>query len=342
MSCRASCRRWPGWAVHAGCAPGGTRALWAGRGRSASLRGASDTSDALLSQPDVPAGTSSSRAPCANVPAAALPRGCPSWAAQWAAQARMPLRSTNRYENRGPSPVEPGNVTGAREPVAQTPFRAARRRWGLRCAAARGKESGDMGAQTDAANEERRHRELQNITVGSLEPHNASITLVAYDPDWPGLFSREADRLRSILGHAALDIEHVGSTSVPGLMAKPIIDILLVVPDSADERCYLPQLQGAGYVLRIREPEWFEHRLFKGPDTAINLHVFSAGAAEVQRMLLFRDRLRTDDAARNRYECVKRELAVRTWRHVQDYADAKTAVVDQILDDAAGAPAPSG
>src|SRR3954453_7132488 len=224
---------------------------------------------------------------------------------------------------------------------SETPFRAARRGWGL-CTAARGKESGDMGAQADATNEERRDQELQSITVGSLEPHNASITLVAYDPDWPGLFSREADRLRSILGDAALEIEHVGSTSVPGLMAKPIIDILLVVPDSADERCYLPQLQGAGYFLRVREPEWFEHRLFKGPDTAINLHVFSAGAAEVQRMLRFRDRLRTDDAARNRYECVKRELAVRTWRHVQDYADAKTAVVDQILDDAAGAPTPSG
>src|SRR4051812_36000200 len=199
-----------------------------------------------------------------------------------------------------------------------------------------------MGAQTDGTSEERRDQELQKITVGTRQPHNAPITLMAYHGNWPGLFSREADRLGSILGDAALDIEHVGSTSVPGLMAKPIIDILLVVPDSADERCYLPQLQGAGYVLRIREPEWFEHRLFNGPNTAINLHVFSPGAAEVQRTLRFRDRLRHDDAARNRYECVKRELAVRTWRHVQDYADAKTAVVDQILDDAAGAPAPSG
>jgi len=153
--------------------------------------------------------------------------------------------------------------------------------------------------------------------VGRLEPHNAPIILVAYDPDWPGLFGREAERLRSVLGDVALRIEHVGSTSVPGLMAKPIIDILLVVPDSADEPCYVPQVQGAGYVLRIREPEWFEHRLFKGPDTAINLHVFGVGAAEVERMLCFRDRLRHDDAVRNRYERVKRELAIRTWRHVR-------------------------
>jgi GrpB-like predicted nucleotidyltransferase (UPF0157 family) len=152
------------------------------------------------------------------------------------------------------------------------------------------------------------------------------------------LFSREAERLRSVLGREALRIEHVGSTSVPGLLAKPIIDILLVVPDSADEPRYVPQLLGAGYVLRIREPEWFEHRLFKGPDTDINLHVFGPGAAEVQRMLRFRNRLRQDQGARTRYEGVKRDLAGRTWRHVQDYADAKTAVVNEILQDAQGAP----
>jgi GrpB-like predicted nucleotidyltransferase (UPF0157 family) len=191
-----------------------------------------------------------------------------------------------------------------------------------------------MGAQAGGTSEERRDQELQQITVGTRQPHNAPITLMAYDGNWPGSFSREADRLRSVLGDAALRIEHVGSTSVPGLMAKPIIDILLVVPDSADERCYMPQLQGAGYVLRIREPDWFEHRLFQGPDTDINLHVFSSGAAEVRRMLRFRDRLRQDQAARTRYEGVKRELAVRTWRHVQDYADAKTAVIKQILDEA--------
>jgi GrpB-like predicted nucleotidyltransferase (UPF0157 family) len=173
--------------------------------------------------------------------------------------------------------------------------------------------------------------------VGPLQPHNAPITLAAYDPDWPRLFAREADRLRSALGKTALRIEHVGSTSVPGLVAKPIIDVLLVVPDSADEPSYVPHLQAAGYVLRIREPEWFEHRLFRGPDTDILVHVFSPGVAEVERMVRFRDRLRDDEAARERYARTKRELAQRTWRHVQDYADAKTAVVDEILDEAEGA-----
>ena len=197
-----------------------------------------------------------------------------------------------------------------------------------------------MAPQADGTDEERRDHQLQEITVGALEPHNAPITLAPYDPDWPRSFSREADRLRSVLGNEALRIEHVGSTSVPGLMAKPIIDILLVVPNSADEPSYVPHLQAAGYVLRIREPEWFEHRLFRGPDTSINLHVFSSGAAEAERMLYFRDRLRDDNAARDRYLRTKRELAQRTWRHVQDYADAKTAVIEEILGAAERTPGP--
>jgi len=196
-----------------------------------------------------------------------------------------------------------------------------------------------MASQVVGAGDERRDAELQKVTVGTLEPHNAPIVLAVYDPDWPRLFGREADRLRSALGDEALRIEHVGSTSVPGLTAKPIVDILLVVPDSADEPRYVPQLVAAGYVLKIREPEWFEHRMFRGPDTLINLHVFGRGAAEVERLLRFRDRLRGDEAARDRYARAKQELARRTWRHVQDYADAKTTVVKEILDEPEGAPA---
>lgn len=127
-------------------------------------------------------------------------------------------------------------------------------------------------------------------------------------------------------------MEHVGSTSVPGLCAKPIIDMLLVVADSADEQSYVPALEAAGYRLRIREPEWFEHRLLKGPDVDINLHVFSAGAPEVGRMLRFRDWLRSNEADRERYARAKRSLAQRVWRHVQHYADAKTSVIQEIMD----------
>lgn len=174
--------------------------------------------------------------------------------------------------------------------------------------------------------------DLQKVTVGERKPHNAQITLLEYDPRWPKLFDREAKRIRSLLGEKALQVEHVGSTSVPGLCAKPIIDILLVVTDSADETTYVSDLEEAGYTLRIREPEWFEHRLFKGPDTDINLHVFSKGASEVDRMLRFRDWLRTNDSDRDNYARVKRNLAKREWRHVQHYADAKNSIVQEIME----------
>ena len=126
-------------------------------------------------------------------------------------------------------------------------------------------------------------------------------------------------------------LEHVGSTSVPGLAAKPIIDIILAVADSADESAYVPAMESAGYVLHIREPEWHQHRLFKGPDTNINLHVYSFGCPEIDKMLMFRDWLRVNDADRELYERAKRELAQQTWKYVQNYADAKTAVVEEIV-----------
>ena len=179
--------------------------------------------------------------------------------------------------------------------------------------------------------------ELQLARIGPVIPHNGPINIAEYNPAWPVLYNREASRIRAALGHTAVLIEHAGSTSVPGLAAKPIIDIVLAVPDSADEAAYVPAMEAAGYVLQLREPDWFEHRLFKGPDTNINLHVFTAGAAEIDRMLLFHDWLRVNDADRAAYLEVKQELAVRTWRHVQDYADAKSAIVEEILARAAAA-----
>lgn len=179
---------------------------------------------------------------------------------------------------------------------------------------------------------ETREEYLQRVTVGKFKPHNAPVVLAAYDPRWPELFRREAERIRAVLGGGGLLLEHVGSTSVPGLCAKPIIDILLTVADSSDEPSYAPALETAGYTLRIREPDWFEHRLWKGPDTDINLHVFSAGASEAARMLRFRDWLRANETDRENYARVKRDLAGHIWRNVQDYADAKTGIVREILE----------
>jgi GrpB-like predicted nucleotidyltransferase (UPF0157 family) len=160
---------------------------------------------------------------------------------------------------------------------------------------------------------------------------SSKIQIMDYDPLWPEVFRREADRVRALLGCQALQIEHTGSTSVPGLAAKPIIDILLVVADSSDEPAYVPILESAGYSLRIREPNWHEHRMFKGPAADINLHVFSSGCREINRILNFRDWLRSNAADRDFYERTKRGLAEKEWADVQDYADAKTAVIEEIL-----------
>ena len=157
------------------------------------------------------------------------------------------------------------------------------------------------------------------------------IQLDDYNPAWPNVYASEERRLREVLGQRAGRVEHVGSTSVPGLAAKPIIDMVLEVPDSSDEAAYVPDLQAAGYVLIIREPEWFEHRLFKGPEANINLHVFPAACEETDRMVRFRDHLRADEADRARYEAVKRELAEQNWKYVQQYADSKSPVVAEIL-----------
>ena len=172
--------------------------------------------------------------------------------------------------------------------------------------------------------------QIRAATIGELAQHAAPILLAEYDSDWPRLYQSDEERIRAALGEHALLIEHVGSMSVPGLAAKPVIDIALVVADSANESTYVPDLEAHGYVLRIREPEWSEHRVFNGPDTNVNLHVFSHGCSEVQVMLGFRDWLRANDADRELYERAKRDLAAQDWKYVQNYADAKTAVVEEI------------
>ena len=173
--------------------------------------------------------------------------------------------------------------------------------------------------------------EIRAATVGEPRPLTEPIELVDYDPRWPERFRLEADRIRAALGDRALRVEHTGSTAVPGLAAKPIVDIVLVVADSADEESYVPALEPAGYVLRIREPDWYEHRVLKLPDPKVNLHVFSEGTPEIDRMLLFRDRLRADEGERELYERTKRELARKDWRFMQNYADAKTPIVEEII-----------
>ena len=187
-----------------------------------------------------------------------------------------------------------------------------------------------------AASAPQTEEQILAVRIGEVVPLSGPISISEYDPEWPRLFAREAARIRAVLGDQVLLLEHVGSTSVPGLAAKPRIDLLLVVADSANEPAYVPPMEAAGYVLCIREPDWYEHRVFKGPDTDINLHVFSPGCPEIDRMLLFRDWLRDNTSDRQLYERTKRDLARRTWKYTQNYADAKTAVVEEILARARG------
>jgi GrpB-like predicted nucleotidyltransferase (UPF0157 family) len=163
-----------------------------------------------------------------------------------------------------------------------------------------------------------------------VTPPRRIVEIHDYDPAWPAMFEVERACIAAALGPLAVSIDHTGSTAVPGLAAKPLIDITLAVPDSGDEPAYVPALQAAGYVFILSEPDWYEHRLLRREPRRVNVHVFSVGCPEIAQMTGFRDWLRTHPEDRDRYEATKRALADREWAIVQDYADAKTDVVTEI------------
>jgi GrpB-like predicted nucleotidyltransferase (UPF0157 family) len=186
---------------------------------------------------------------------------------------------------------------------------------------------------TDEGGEAPCYAHLLDDPHGDVTPRKrVKIEIVPYDPEWPRRFERIAAEVRDTLGPVARDVVHVGSTSVPGLAAKPIIDVVVLVDDSTDEDAYVPALAARGYEVRVREPDWFEHRMLKRFDPTVNLHVFSVGCDEVADLVRFRDWLRTHDDDRRRYEETKRALAMQEWDSGQHYADAKTDVVREILE----------
>lgn len=174
---------------------------------------------------------------------------------------------------------------------------------------------------------------LDDVLIGGREKRE--IVIVDHDPAWASRYEQERARIVAALDDRALAVEHIGSTSVPGLAAKPIIDIDLSVADLEDEDAYVPDLEAAGYVLRVREPG---HRMFRTPELDVHLHVCETGSDWERRHLVFRDWLRSHPGDRRRYEDVKRDLATRQWDDMNDYADAKTDVVADIM---ARAEAPS-
>jgi GrpB-like predicted nucleotidyltransferase (UPF0157 family) len=153
------------------------------------------------------------------------------------------------------------------------------------------------------------------------------------DPGWPRRYDELADRIRQALGWRAIHLEHVGSTSVPGLPAKPVIDIDLTVADPDREQDYVPPLDAVGFRLVIREPWWYGHRALRSADPLCNLHVFGFDSPEPVRHRIFRDWLRGNPADRDLYAAAKQRAATEAnagGEHVMQYNTRKEQVIRDI------------
>jgi GrpB-like predicted nucleotidyltransferase (UPF0157 family) len=167
---------------------------------------------------------------------------------------------------------------------------------------------------------------LDRVLIGGRE--KVAITIADPDPEWPRRFESERVRVQRALGDVARRIEHIGSTAVPGLAAKPIVDVLVTVAEPDDEAAYGPALTAAGYVLRVREPR---HRMFRTPQRDVHVHVWADDSPEAGRYLAFRDRLRASPEDRAAYEQLKRDLALRDWDDMNHYAEAKGELIAAVL-----------
>jgi GrpB-like predicted nucleotidyltransferase (UPF0157 family) len=174
--------------------------------------------------------------------------------------------------------------------------------------------------------------DLDEVARARVGGPSRPVVVVPYDETWPAQYTGVVARVRAALGDRVLAVEHVGSTSVPGLAAKPVIDVNLVVADSDDETAYVPALEAAGFVLRVREPEWEKHRVLALEDPRTNLHVWSPGSAEPARTRMFRDWLRSHPEDREAYAALKTELAGRGFAEAMDYNNHKAALVYDIYE----------
>ena len=167
---------------------------------------------------------------------------------------------------------------------------------------------------------------LEAVLLGG--PEHREIVIADHDPAWADRFASLAAAVRGALGTAVLGLEHVGSTSVPGLAAKPIVDAMLLVRRVEDEDAYVRALRPLGLVLRVREPG---HRMLRTPARDVHLHVHEPDHPEVGALLDLRDWLRVSAADRDRYAATKRALAAQDWPDMNHYAAAKTDVVREVL-----------
>jgi GrpB-like predicted nucleotidyltransferase (UPF0157 family) len=157
------------------------------------------------------------------------------------------------------------------------------------------------------------------------------IKIAPYDPRWPGRFQTMRARLAEALGGTAMRIDHVGSTSIPGLAAKPIIDIQISVPDVEDEQAYVAPIESLGLALRWAEPG---HRYFRPPPGLprdYQVHVCTIGSEWERVHLLFRDYLRSHADVAAQYEALKHDLAARHTGERVAYNDAKAPLIDSTV-----------
>jgi GrpB-like predicted nucleotidyltransferase (UPF0157 family) len=185
------------------------------------------------------------------------------------------------------------------------------------------------GLGDDAEVDEPRTPRRPDVTTLELVGGPEVLDLALHDPDerWADVYREHRQRILEALSAVDVQIEHIGSTSVPGLAAKPVVDIVVAVEDITAEEDHLDALLAAGYELRVREPG---HRLVRTPARDVHVHLYGRDDPAVADYLLLRDHLRSDAADRALYERTKRDLLGRRWEDSNDYADAKTEVITAI------------
>ncbi len=166
---------------------------------------------------------------------------------------------------------------------------------------------------------------LDAVLIGGREERE--VIIVDYSPAWLHRFEKERHRIAAALGAVAGRIEHIGSTAVPGLAAKPIVDVLVAVEDPEDEERYVPALECAGDVLRVREPG---HRMFRTPELHVHVHICSSGSDWERRHLLLRDWLSESAEDREAYAALKIELQGHEWETMNHYAEAKSILIAEM------------
>ncbi|OTA15747.1 Dephospho-CoA kinase [Xenorhabdus vietnamensis] len=171
----------------------------------------------------------------------------------------------------------------------------------------------------------------ENPWVNGIKRTQEPIIIVPYNTEWGTIYNEEKNKIQRQLQGKIISIEHIGSTAVPGLFAKPVIDIDLIIADPIQEIDYIPALEKLGYVLRVREPSWYQHRMLRLDSPRINLHIFGKNCPEHIRHLLFRNWLRNHEDDKLRYAAAKLE-AVEGAEHIMEYNDNKNRMIKDIYE----------